>query len=127
MQFVTPTQAKKNARIIYKNREEPLTSKGSLDGLQSSQNQCDKSKVKISLWQRKSYHRTDIEEIRLRFYQIRPVVSHLEVYLTDKHLTPKNIGEALKFPQRNFWKENVFVKNYKNENANLLSAPTPVK
>ena len=43
---------------------------------------------------------TDIEEIRSIFYQIRPVVLHLEFCLPDKLIAPKNIGEALKGSHR---------------------------
>ena len=34
------------------------------------------------------------------FDKVRPVVSNLEVIIPEKPLTPKNIGEALKNPQR---------------------------
>ena len=40
------------------------------------------------------------EEIRSRFDQVRPVVSHLEVRLPNKPPTPNNIGDALGGPQR---------------------------
>ena len=51
---------------------------------------------------------TDLEEIRSRFDQVRPVVSHLEVCLPNKTPTPKNIGEDLGVPQRQFLKEDFF-------------------
>ena len=46
----------------------------------------------------------DLEEIRSIFDQVRPMVSHPEVCLLYKTLTSKNIGEAIKGPQRQFWK-----------------------
>ena len=45
---------------------------------------------------------TDIEDICSIFDQVVPVVSHPEVSLPEKPLTPKNIGEYLKVPQRKF-------------------------
>ena len=95
-----PTQAKKNVCIISINREYTITSQGSLDELNRHQTTHGKSKVKISLLRRKIYQRTDIEEIRSRFYQVRPVVSHIEVCIPEKPLTPKKIGEALNVTQR---------------------------
>ena len=47
----------------------------------------------------KSYQRTDIDDIRSKFDQVRPVVSHLEFHLPEKPFTPKKIGEYLKRPQ----------------------------
>ena len=55
-----------------------------------------------SLCRSKSYQSTDLEEIRSRFDQVRPVVSHLEVRLPKKPPTKKNIGDALGGPQRQF-------------------------
>ena len=81
----------------------------------------------MSLCRRKSYQRTDLEEIRSRFDQVRPVVSHLEVRLPNKPPTPNNIGDALGGPQRQFWKESLFVQCDKNKNVSLLSAPIPMK
>ena len=43
-----------------------------------------------------------LEEIRSIFDQVRPEVSYLEFSLPHKPLTPNNIGEALKGPQRKF-------------------------
>ena len=86
-----------------------------------------KSKIKISLCRRKSYQRTDLEEIRSRFDQVRPVVSHLEVRLPNKPPTPKNIGDALGGPQIKFCKEALLVKYDKNKNVSLVSAPIPIK
>ena len=61
------------------------------------------------------------------FDQFRPVVSNIEVRLTKKPPTPNNIGEDLGRPQRQFYKEALFVKYYKNQNFILLSYPTPIK
>ena len=75
----------------------------------------------------KSSQRTYLEEICSIFDQVRPVVSHLEVCITRKPPTPKNIGEGLKGPQRQLWEEALFVKYDKNKNVNLLSDPIPIK
>ena len=104
-----PSQAKQNVWIVAINGEEPITTQGVLDELNRRQTPQGKSKIKISLCRRKSYQRTDLEEIRYRFYQVRPVVSHLEVRLPKKPPTPNNIGDALGGPQRQFWKEALFV------------------
>ena len=92
------TQAKKNVWIIDISVKEPITVQDSLDELQRHLNQHGKSKVKISLFRSKIYYRTDIEDIWSIFYQVRPVVSHLEVSLLAKTFTPNNIGEAIKGP-----------------------------
>ena len=70
---------------------------------------------------------TDIEYIRSIFYQVRPVVSHLQFFIPVKPLTPSNIGEALKGPQRKLRKEYLFVKYDKNKNFSLLSDSLPIK
>ena len=67
-----------------------------------------KYNINISICRKKSYQITGLEEIRYRFDQVRPVVSHLEVCFPKKPPTPKNIGEALGGPQRQFWKEALF-------------------
>ena len=90
--------------IVAINGEEPITTQGVLDELNRRQTPQGKSKIKIRLCRRKSYQRTDLEEIRSRFDQVRPVVSHLEVRLPNKPPTPNNIGDALGGPQRQFWK-----------------------
>ena len=100
-----PSQAKRNVYIVPINVEDPILDQGVLDELNHHQNTQGKSKIKISLCRRKSYQRTDIEEIRSRFDQVRPVVSHLEVRLPKKPPTPKNIGEDLSGTQRQFWKK----------------------
>ena len=78
--------------IIDINGEEPITAQGVLDELNCHQTLRGKSKINISLCIRKSYQRTDLEEIRSRFDQVRPVVSHIEVRLPKKPTTPNNIG-----------------------------------
>ena len=69
----------------------------------------------------------DIEDIHYIFDQLRPVVSHIEVSLPEKLLTPKSIGEDLKGPKRQFWEEALFVKYYKNKNVSLILDPIPIK
>ena len=66
--------------IIAINGEEPITAQGVLDELNRHQNPWGKSNIKISLCRRKSYQRIDLEEIRSRFDQVRPVVSYLVVH-----------------------------------------------
>ena len=61
------TQAKQNLWIIAINGEEPIIYQGALDELNYYQNPCGKSKFKISLCRRKSYQKTDNEEIHYRF------------------------------------------------------------
>ena len=39
---------------------------------------------------------TDLEYIWSKFDQVIPVVSHIEVSLPYKHITPNKIGEAIK-------------------------------
>ena len=92
------TQAKVKVLIIDTNKEEPITSQGALGELNRHKTPSGKYKVNISLFRRKRYQRTYLEEICSRFDQVRPVVSHIEVRLPDKPPTPKNIGEALKVP-----------------------------
>ena len=55
------------------------------------------------------------------------MVSHVKVCLPKGPPTPKNIGCALGGPQRQFWKESLFVQYYKNKNVILLSALIPIK
>ena len=122
-----PSQAKRNVWIVAINGEEPITAQGVVDELNRHQTPRGKSKIKISLCRRKSYQRADLEEICSIFDQVRPVVSNIEVCLPNKPLTPKNIGDALGGPQRQFWKEALFVQYEKNKNISLLSAPIPIK
>ena len=111
--------------IVDSNGEEPITAQVSLDGLQRHQTQHGKSKAKLGIFIRKSYQSTDLEYIHSILYQVIPVVSHLEVHLPEKPLTPNNIGEALKCPQRQLWKEALFLQ-YDRDQSNL-SAPIPIK
>ena len=74
--------------IVTINVEEHFTAQGVLDELNSHQTPQGKSNVKINLFRRKSYQRKDLEEIFSTFDQVRPVVSHLEVRLPYKPLTP---------------------------------------
>ena len=55
------------------------------------------------------------------------MVSYLEVRLPKKPPTPKNIGDDLCGPQRQLWKEALFVQYDKNKHISLLSAPIPIK
>ena len=98
-----PYQAKRNVWILAINGEDPITAQGVLDELNRHQTPWGKSKIKISLCRRNSHQSTYLEEIRSIFYQVRPVVSHLEVRIPKKPPTLKNIGDALGVPQRQFW------------------------
>ena len=100
-----------------------------LDELNRHQTPRGKSKVNISLCRRKICQRIDLEYICSRFDQVRPMVSHLEFCLPRKTPTPKKTGEGLKGPQRQFWKEALFVQYDKNKNKNvsLLSTLIPIK
>ena len=80
----------------------------------------------VCLCRRKSYQSTENEEIRSIFDQVRPVISHLEFCLPEKPLTPNKICESLKGPQRQLWKEDLFLQYYK-KNFILLLAPIPIK
>ena len=95
-----------------------------LDELNLHQAPHVKSKIKISLCRRKSYQRTYLEEIRSRFDQVRPVVSHLEVCLPNKPPTPKNIGEGLKVPKRQFWKK-PYLWNITRTKMSAFFCPPP--
>ena len=106
--------------IIPINGEDLITAQATLDEVQHYQNQRWKSEVKISICRRKSYQKTDIEEIWFISDQVRPMVLYLEVRLPEKPLTKKNIVGALKCCQRQFYKYNLFVQYDKNKNVNLL-------
>ena len=93
-----PTQAKRKFWIIAINGEEPIIAQGAFDELSRHQNPRGKYKVGITLYRMTSSQRKDLEEINSRFDQVRPVVSHFEVFLSKKPPTPKNIGEFLKVP-----------------------------
>ena len=68
-----------------------------------------------------------MENIWSRFDKVVPMISQLEVRLLDKSLAPKNIGETLKDPQRQFCKEYLFVRYDKNKNVILLLNPIIIK
>ena len=110
----------KNVQIISIYVQEPITNKGALSGLQHYQTKQGKYKAKIFLCRRKIYQLTDIETLWSRLYRTRPVVSHLEVILPQKHKVPKIIVEAIKVTQFQLWKEALFVKYYKKNNVNIL-------
>ena len=55
------------------------------------------------------------------------MVSHLEVIIPKKPPTLKNIGDALGGPQRQLWKEALFVQYDNNKYVSLLSSPIPIK
>ena len=86
--------------IVAINGEENITAQGVLDELNRHQTTRDKSNIKISLYRRKNYQITEIEDIFSIFDQVRPVASHIEVCLPKKPPTPKNIGEGLSGLQR---------------------------
>ena len=90
--------------IIAINGGYPITDQVALDELNHYQTSKLKSKANISLCIRNSYQRTYLKYICSRFYQFRPIVSHLEVSLPKKPPTPKNIGKGPKGPHRQFWK-----------------------
>ena len=69
---------------------------------------------------RKSYQTSYIEYIRSKFDQVIPVVSHIEVSLPEKTITPNNIGEAIKGPHKQIWKESLFMKYYKNRSSTFF-------
>ena len=91
-------QDNKNVWIIDINGEEPITAQVALDELNHHKNPHGKSNVKIIICRRKSYHRTDLENICSVFDQFRPLVSHLEIPLPEKPPTPNNNGGSLKGP-----------------------------
>ena len=70
--------------VIAINGEEPITAQDVLDELNNHQTPRGKSEIKIIIFRRKRYQRTDIEEICSRFDQVRPVASHLEFHLPNK-------------------------------------------
>ena len=106
--------------IIAINGEEHITAQGVIDELNRHQTPRGKSYTKISLCIRKSYQRTDLEEIRSRFDQVRPVVSHLD---PNKPPTPNNIGEGLNVPQRQILKNSYFFQYNNNRIVSLLPYP----
>ena len=113
------TQAKKNVWIISINVEDSITTQCAFDELQSHQTWCGKYKVNIGLFRRKRYQRTDLEYIWSIFDQVRLVISHIEVCLPYKPLTPKNIDGYLKGTQRKFQK-NIYLCNMKKTKMSVL-------
>ena len=113
--------------VIAINGKEPVAAQVTLDELNHHQTPRVKYKVNISLFRRKSYQRTDLEDIHSVFDQVVPVVSHIEVRLPKKPLTPKNIGEVLNGPRRQFLKKDLFVQYDKSKYFSLLLATIPIK
>ena len=109
--------------IVAINEKYPITDQGALNELNRHQTPRVKSKVNISLCRRKSYQRTGLEYIRSRFDQVRYVVSHIEVHLPEKKITPKNIGEGLKVPHRQSWKDFLSVQYDKKTISALFFLP----
>ena len=72
----------------------PIIAQGVLDELKFHKTPQGKSNIKIILCRRKNYQITDLEYIRSRFDQVRPIVSHIEVRFPKKPPTPNNIGEG---------------------------------
>ena len=48
------------------------------------------------------------------------MVSHIEVSLPEKPITPNNIGESIKGPHEQIGKEYLFVKYDKNKYSTLF-------
>ena len=113
--------------IVAINGENPIIAQVLLDELNRHKTSRDKSKINISLFIRKNYQQTDLEDIRSIFDQVTPVVSHLDIRLPKKPPTLKNIGDALGGLQRKFRKEALFSQYDKNKNVSLLSDPIPIK
>ena len=80
-----PSQAKRNVWMIAINGEDPIKSQFVLDELNCHKTPRVKSNIKISLCRRKSYQRTDIEDIHSRFYQVIPVV-HILKFVSQRNL-----------------------------------------
>ena len=55
------------------------------------------------------------------------MVSNIEVCLPEKISTPNNIGEGLKGPYRQFWKEALFLKYNKNNIVSIFSDTILIK
>ena len=51
------------------------------------------------------------------------MVSHIEVSLPEKPITPNNIGEDIKSPHKQIWKEDLFVKHEKNKSSTFFRLP----
>ena len=74
--------------IVAINGEEPITAQVELDEVNIHQSTRGKSKVNISLCRRKSYHRSDLEDICSRFDQVIPVV-HILNFDSQRNLSPQ--------------------------------------
>ena len=55
------------------------------------------------------------------------MVLHLWVSLPEDPLTPNNIGDFFKGPQRQWWKKALFDQYNKNKNVKLLLTSIPIK
>ena len=51
------------------------------------------------------------------------MVSHIEVSFPEKPITTNNIGEAIKGPHKQIWKEYLFVKYDKNKISTFFWIP----
>ena len=80
--------------------EQTIKAQVELDEINTHKTPRVRSKVKIILCTIKIYHSKYLEYICSIFDQVRPVVSHLEVNLPDKPITPKDIIESLNGRQR---------------------------
>ena len=69
----------------------------------------------ISVYVKKYFRHTDLEDISYRFDLIRLFVSHLEVSLPYKPLVANNIRDNIKDTQYQLRKEYLFVQ-YDNQN-----------
>ena len=74
--------------LLISMEKSPSLPKGNFVKLQHYHTQCGKYKVNISLYRKKIYQRTDLEELQSRFDQIIPIVSNLEVLHTENLTTP---------------------------------------
>ena len=77
--------------IVSINGEDHITAEGALDELKFRRTPRGTFKVKINIFRRKSYQRTDLEDILSVFDQVRPVVSNIEVRLPKKSPTQKTL------------------------------------
>ena len=57
----------------------------------------------------KATNTNTVKKLGPYFYQVRPVVSHIEIHLRGNLLTHDSIGEDLKSTQRKFRKEDLFI------------------
>ena len=99
--------------IVSINVEEAITDQGALYELNRHKTPRGKYKVKISICIRKSYHRTDIEDICSIFDQVRPVVSHLKVRIPEKIPPQRKLVEVAALKK-------VVVENHKYEHPETI-------